>query len=121
MTNEREKREREKRETRNDVAHPTKMRTDEHFPLGHQQFDCWAAAMCKDTSEAMLEKPPNHRLFNAKATAISPVLQSPVINFSFGNEFASFLKMNHAALNVLATNIEPAPDSTSSLLPPSSC
>ncbi|KAG0696077.1 hypothetical protein DFH29DRAFT_813490, partial [Suillus ampliporus] len=108
---------------------------DEHFPLGHQQFDCWAAAMCKDTSEAMLEKPPNHRLFDAKATAISPVLQrradaqsktastsfsTLVINFSFGNEFASFLKMNHAALNVPATNIGPAPDSTSSLLPPSS-
>ncbi|KAG2368819.1 hypothetical protein BDR07DRAFT_1371868 [Suillus spraguei] len=42
-----------------------------------------------------------------------------VFNFTFGNEFATLFKPNHAALNVPATNIGPAPNSVSSLLPPS--
>ncbi|KAG1837958.1 hypothetical protein C8R48DRAFT_666962 [Suillus tomentosus] len=107
--------------------------SEEHFPLGHQQLDCWASAMqCKEASNATIDKPPNHRLFDPKA--ISPVLQrrldaqaktvtepassTPVVNVTFGNEFASLFKSNHTALNTTTSEIGPAPISTSSLIPP---
>ncbi|KAG1883120.1 hypothetical protein F4604DRAFT_1921024 [Suillus subluteus] len=104
----------------------------QHFPLGHQQLDCWASAMCKEASNATIDKPPNHRLFDLKA--ISPVLQhrldtqaktvtepassTPVVNVTFGNEFASLFKLNHTAPNTTTSEIGPAPISTSSLILP---
>jgi hypothetical protein len=85
---------------------------------------------CKEASKATIDKPPNHRLFDPKA--ISPVLQrrldaqaktatgpassTPVVNVTFGNEFAGLFKPNHTAPNA---EIGPAPASTSSLIPPS--
>ena len=67
--------------------------TGEHFPLGHEHFDCWAAAMVQtqssncsitdiiieskndyDSSRAIVDKPPNHCLFHVKKLSLSPVL-----------------------------------------------
>lgn len=90
---------------------------------------------CKDSDEATLEKPPNHRLFDTKAT-ISPVLQhrldaqrktvsqaatsAPVINLTFGNEFATLFKPPIApAPNAPATEVGLVSNLASSLLPPS--
>ncbi|KIK34682.1 hypothetical protein CY34DRAFT_97513, partial [Suillus luteus UH-Slu-Lm8-n1] len=70
---------------------------DEHFPLGHQQFDCWAAVMV----DIVL------------SLSVVSMLTLIVINFTFGNEFGSFFKPIHAA------STTPAPNSTSLLLPPS--
>ncbi|KAI5985290.1 hypothetical protein EDD15DRAFT_2374350 [Pisolithus albus] len=87
--------------------------SDEHFPLSHEHFNCWAAAMLKGTEHAMITKPPNHRLFDAIDTRgnitqekLSPVLQhrlaalepksntpqvsSPVINVTLGNDILGF-------------------------------
>ncbi|KAI6019037.1 hypothetical protein BKA83DRAFT_4495901 [Pisolithus microcarpus] len=82
--------------------------SDEHFPLSHEHFNCWAATMLKGTEHAMITKPPNHCLFNAVDTRgnitqekLSLVLQhhlalesknnplqisSPVINVTLGND-----------------------------------
>ncbi|KAF9232500.1 hypothetical protein BU15DRAFT_81189 [Melanogaster broomeanus] len=93
--------------------------TDEHQPLGRDWHGYtlgyqWSyphpyPSRGKGTSEATLERPPNHRLFDMKRTAISPVLQrrldaqtkatasaaaplAPVFNFSLGNEFANLFR-----------------------------
>jgi hypothetical protein len=86
---------------------------------------------CKEASNAMIDKPPNHQLFDPKA--ISPVLQcrldaqaktvtepassTPVVNITFGNEFANLFKSNHTAPNTIS-EIGPVPIYTSSLIPP---
>jgi hypothetical protein len=60
-----------------------------------------------DSSHAMLEKPPNHCLFDVKRSSLSPVLQrhldmqskgststtyAPVFNFTIGNELTSLFR-----------------------------
>ncbi|KAF8173627.1 hypothetical protein BJ912DRAFT_802205, partial [Pholiota molesta] len=54
--------------------------SDEHLPLNHERLDCWASAMLKDDDSATLQKPPNHKLFDMKRTALSPALQRRLDN-----------------------------------------
>ncbi|KAI6112572.1 hypothetical protein F5141DRAFT_1003295 [Pisolithus sp. B1] len=87
--------------------------SDEHLPLSHKHFNCWAAAMLKGNEHATISKPPNHHLFNAIDThssitqeKLSPVLQhhltlesksnppqasAPVINLTLGNDILGFM------------------------------
>ncbi|KAJ7155272.1 hypothetical protein C8R46DRAFT_910730 [Mycena filopes] len=84
----------------------------EHFPLSHDHFQSWAAAMLKGNAFADLEVPPNNNLFDAIAAgargAQSPLLQrrlelrereaaknapvAPQVNFNFPPEFAALLR-----------------------------
>ena len=89
-----------------------------HISLSHQMLDCWASSMvrCFPLREppsdanlfklrgddcATLERPPNHRLFDAENSALSPVLRrrieaankaapapasAPVFNITIGKE-----------------------------------
>ncbi|KAF8156684.1 hypothetical protein B0H34DRAFT_859408 [Crassisporium funariophilum] len=86
--------------------------TGEHLPLSHEQLDCWALAMLKGEESATLYKPPNHRLFNTKRTALLPVLQrrieaqnqkntpptQPVFNLTLGNELVGLFRQPAKAL-----------------------
>ncbi|KAG2345633.1 hypothetical protein BDR05DRAFT_946676 [Suillus weaverae] len=77
----------------------------------------------KEASNATIDKPPNHRLFDPKAispakTVTEPASSTPVVNITFGNEFASLFKLNHTALNTTTSEIGPAPISTCLLIPP---
>ncbi|KAF5380154.1 hypothetical protein D9615_006147 [Tricholomella constricta] len=72
--------------------------TKVHLPLNHERFDCWASAILKGEEHATLDKPPNHRMFDA-ASIRSPVLQrrldaqnqknvplpAPVFNLTIGD------------------------------------
>ncbi|OAX33527.1 hypothetical protein K503DRAFT_869497 [Rhizopogon vinicolor AM-OR11-026] len=52
-------------------------------------------------------------------TVTGPAFSTPVVNVTFGNEFASLFKANHTAPNTTATEIGPVLIFTSSLIPPS--
>ncbi|KAI5992525.1 hypothetical protein EDD15DRAFT_2168109 [Pisolithus albus] len=87
--------------------------SDEHLPLSHEHFNCWAAAMLKGNEHATISKPPNHRLFDAvdargsiSQEKLSPVLQrclalesksnppqasAPVINLTLGSDILGFV------------------------------
>ena len=130
--------------------------TGEHFPLGHEHFDCWAAAMVQiqlsncsitdiiieskndnDSSHATVDKPPNHHLFDAKKSSLSPVLQrcldmqskasaptqasAPVFNFMIGNELASLFHPQVPLPVPPATQSISAPFEENGLLIPSGC
>ncbi|KAI5984136.1 hypothetical protein EDD15DRAFT_2121593, partial [Pisolithus albus] len=112
--------------------------SDEHFPLSHEHFNCWAAAMLKGTEHATITKPPNHRLFDAINTCgnitqekLSPILQrrlaalepksntpqvsSPVINVTLGNDILGFAHTSMAPqIQVPQPEVEAA---NNSLLP----
>ncbi|KAG1828411.1 hypothetical protein EV424DRAFT_1536679 [Suillus variegatus] len=51
-------------------------------------------------------------------TVTGPASSTPVVNITFGNEFAGLFKSNHTAPNTTTSEIGPAPISTSSLIPP---
>ncbi|KAG1888895.1 uncharacterized protein F5891DRAFT_1199126 [Suillus fuscotomentosus] len=109
--------------------------TEEHLPLGHEQFDCWASAMLKDDGMATVNKPPHHKLFDSRPSAISPVLQrrldtqntksssssAPVFNFTIGNEVINFFRPQVPAIPVipLAAAAAPSDPTCTSLLHPS--
>ncbi|KAF8995510.1 hypothetical protein BDQ17DRAFT_1330578 [Cyathus striatus] len=86
---------------------------DGHFPMSHEQVDCWVSYSLKADPEGALDSPPNHHLFPREGTpsSRSPVLQrqldaqnqdcvqppSPTINFQIGNDFISLLRDSHPA------------------------
>ncbi|KAG1895219.1 uncharacterized protein F5891DRAFT_984425 [Suillus fuscotomentosus] len=91
--------------------------SEEHFPLGHQQLDCWASAMV-DISSLAISPVLQCRLDAQAKTVTEPTSSTPVVNITFGNEFASLFKSSHTALNTTTSGIGPVPISTSSLIPP---
>ncbi|KAI6118043.1 hypothetical protein F5141DRAFT_1061721 [Pisolithus sp. B1] len=86
--------------------------SNEHLPLSHKHFNCWAATMLKGNEHAIISKPPNHCLFDAinahgsiTQEKLSLVLQChlalesksnppqasvPVINLMLGNNILGF-------------------------------
>ncbi|KAJ7132727.1 hypothetical protein C8R46DRAFT_1235676 [Mycena filopes] len=121
----------------------------EHFPLSHDHFQSWGAAMLKGTAFADLEVPPNNNLFDAIAAgargAQSPLLQrrlelrereaaknapaAPQVNFNFPPEFAAFLRQPAPipapapapALPLAAPNALTLPPNTGNMLIPYPC
>ncbi|KAG2741733.1 hypothetical protein P692DRAFT_20879807 [Suillus brevipes Sb2] len=116
--------------------------TEEHLPLGHEQFDCWASAMAsgflrtflKGDGIATVVKPPHHKLFDSRASAISPVLQrrldaqntksspsAPVFNFTIRNEVVNFCCPQVPVIPAMPLAVAPAPSdpTCTSLLHPS--
>ncbi|KAG1908351.1 uncharacterized protein F5891DRAFT_1179875 [Suillus fuscotomentosus] len=125
---------------RTDSACPSKHcyinpETEEHLPLRHEQFDCWASAMLKDDGMATVNKPPHHKLFDSRPSAISPVLQrwlntqntksssssAPVFSFTIGNEVIDFFHPQVPAIPTipLAAAAAPSNPTCTSLLHPS--
>ncbi|KAL4079924.1 hypothetical protein V8B97DRAFT_2020674 [Scleroderma yunnanense] len=101
--------------------------TEEHFPHGHEHFDCWAAAMSKNdngVSCAALNKPPNHHLFDVKKLSLSPAsaltASAPVFNFMIRNELASFF---HPQIPppVPSAQLAPISSEENGMLIPSGC
>jgi hypothetical protein len=89
----------------------------------------------KGEEHATLNTPPNHQVFDPDSAVLSPVLrkhaadmaksqqpqQAPVINFSFGREFADLLRgpMNAPAANAdPPTYMAPAPAQNANVPPP---
>lgn len=83
---------------------------------------------------ATVVKPPHHKLFDSRASAISPVLQrwldtqntksspsAPVFNFTIGNEVVDFFRPQVPVITAMPLAVAPAPSdpTCTSLLHPS--